>query len=262
LILGLSILLFEQHMKILFLIILFFFSVQAFGQDRYDNNWIFGDSGGVVLSFDKGYPEIQNVDVDLDLVAGSSTISDKNGILQFFTNGCEIRNRNFEVMLNGDSIGFPGNPFCNNNFNPLINSTVILPDGSDDNIYYNIHMGFTSEATDTASLYLTTVDMNADNGLGAVVSKKEFIFSDYFSRYGMELTRHANGQDWWIIIPQFESNCYHTLLFQEGEFAYNTLQCIGQFWDERDVQNQHDFSPDGTNYRHVSIYSKFQTSKY
>ena len=70
----------------------------------------------------------------------------------------------------------------------------------------------------------------------------------------MELTKHANGQDWWIIIPQFESNCYHTLIFQEGKFEYDTLQCIGQFWDERDVQNQQGFSPNGNNYARFSYH--------
>ena len=240
-------------MKIFHTLFFLLFSYFLVGQINYDSNWTFGNSGGVKLSFNDESVSVQNIDLDFDINSGSSVISNKQGVLQFFSNGCEIKNRNYEVMLNGDSIGLPGNPFCSNgNFNPLVNSTVIVPSEINEEIYYNLHIGFTADATDTASLYLTTVDMSKDNGLGAVVEKKEFIFSDYFSRYGMEMTRHANGQDWWVIIPQFESNCYHTLLFDEGEFVYDTLQCIGQKWDHADVQYQHDFSPNGQRYARFS----------
>jgi len=239
-------------MKYKLLYFLTHLSLIVSGQHGYDNSWVLGDVGGVILSFDISSPEITNVDSNFSLTSGNAAISNTVGELQFFTNGCEIKNKEYQVMSNGDSIGFPEIPFCNTNFNPLANSIVILPSFSYDSIYYVLHIGFSRNELDTSNLVLTKVDISGDNELGEVISKKELIFTDYLSRYGIEITYHKNGKDWWVLIPQFGSNCYHTLLFDEGDFQYDTLQCLGQEWGSDDVQNQHDFSPDGKKYARFS----------
>ncbi len=238
-----------QYIAVAFLV---FFCLKLNAQDQYDSNWVFGEVGGVLINFKDNNLIISNVETNFELVSTNASISDKNGIIQFFTNGCEIRNRNYEIMKNGSSVGLPQIPFCSSNFNPLTNSAAIIPDKSNEDVYYILHIGFSQNESDTSSLFLTTVDMKGDNGLGEVVEKKSLVFTDNLSRFGLELTYDQNNEDWWVILPKYFTNCFHILKFQSGEFTQDTIQCLGEKWESDDIQHQHDFSPDGKKYARFS----------
>jgi hypothetical protein len=132
--------------------------------------------------------------------------------------------------------------------NPLVQNVIALPIDENDEFYYLMHHDFTFDSKDTSSFYLTTIDMKGDNGLGEVINKREVVFTDAISRSGFEITRHNNGVDWWVVVPRYESNCYHVLLLTEDGIVSDDLQCLGTSWNFNDVQGQMDFSPDGSKF--------------
>ncbi len=237
-------------MRIFTTIITLFLCFNVFSQNEEDMEWVLGTVGGVVLNFQNGDPTVTNFDRDFSLSSANTSICDNSGEILFYSNGCQVFNKNFELLLNGDSLSFPGNPFCNaNDFgSPLSQSVIIVPQPSLPGRYFLIHGEFVNSSLDTSSLFLSVIDMNANNDLGAVISKREIILSDNLSRSGFELTKHENGLDWWIIAPRFESNCYNILLLSENGIERKDVQCLGENWSANDVQGQMDISPDGNKF--------------
>lgn len=94
-------------MKKLILVIVFFYSVNAVGQNR-NSVWCFGDSAGIDFSSGIAQPISSGI-----VGRGScSSIADENGNLLFYAGtsatlpvyGGFIYDSNHSVMLNGDSI--------------------------------------------------------------------------------------------------------------------------------------------------------------
>ena len=86
-----------------------------------------------------------------------------------------------------------------------------------------------------------------DNEQGEVILRKELILHDTLGAGKLSACKHANGRDWWIIVPEWNSNRYYRyLLTPEGidtvgmqEVGEPTINGLGQAL----------FSPDGT--KHV-----------
>jgi hypothetical protein len=116
-------------MKHIILVYLTLFSLSVFAQSKYDYTWVLGygaifyDTSGLVIGGNvidfKSTPyvlELKNIPTQ-DVTAG---ISDKNGNLIAFTDGCKVANGKYETMLNGDSLN-PGvvyNQYCHGIFYP------------------------------------------------------------------------------------------------------------------------------------------------
>ena len=64
-------------------------------------NWYFRQSAG--LSFNSGAP-VTLTNGLLNTLKGCASISDANGNLLFYTNGTVVRNRNHNVMTNGNNL--------------------------------------------------------------------------------------------------------------------------------------------------------------
>ena len=82
-------------MKIKLLLLLILISINTFSQ-RETDHWYFGDKAGI--HFNK-----ENVDVledsQMTVLKGSSSISDNQGNLLFYTDGQTIWNKNNEIMI-------------------------------------------------------------------------------------------------------------------------------------------------------------------
>ncbi|MEZ4988227.1 MAG: hypothetical protein R2795_24900 [Saprospiraceae bacterium] len=61
-------------------------------------------------------------------------------------------------------------------------------------------------------LHTGVVDMSANNGNGRVVEKDFPLIVDTLDAGKITACRHGNGRDWWIVVPYFRSDKYHTLL--------------------------------------------------
>ena len=261
-------------MKKIGLLFAFIFAIseQGFGQLKYDNVWTIGfrkitpspngyPLGGIVTNFNDSPPSFILQDYIFD--RPKATISDKKGQLVAYTNGCVVVNRNHELMVNGDTLN-PGNvflEFCENGDYPLWQPTIFLPKPGSDNLYYLFHIRDDDYSWDPINLMYSVIDASGDAGNGAVVTKNKSVLSDSSHLGGyVTATHHANGRDWWVVVPREFSNNMHVTLLTPDTVEYKGMQDFDHLNLEIDNYpwgSQTAFSADGCKYFRNSPKSLF-----
>jgi PKD domain len=100
---------------------------------------------------------------------------------------------------------------------------------------------------------MAIIDQTGNNGLGAVIEKNILLVSDTLANAGLTATKHANGRDWWIVVPEIVSNRYHTLLITQDTIFQLFSQPIGVVWPPfTDITSQAVFLNDGSKYLRFS----------
>ncbi|MEZ4917742.1 MAG: T9SS type A sorting domain-containing protein [Saprospiraceae bacterium] len=237
-----------------------FIAFNSLSAQDYDRYWVSGYSLSAeppyqsnIVDFKNPAPTVDTTTIGIEIVGCAGAISDADGNLQFYTNGGQIHNHAHAMMENGDGINpYPllTNPLRGS---PIRHTLSILPSYTQSDIYYVIHQFVEVDTTLGLCInetLLTTVDMSANNGLGKVISKNVPIIQFPCSEYASPV-RHANGRDWWIVIPEYKYPIYHTLLFSEGVVVESFTQNIGYKpdWEEDyDGGGINLFSPDGGTY--------------
>ncbi len=246
----------------LLLILLLVFTTQVSNaqEDKYDYIWPFGYDpnipedtfGGSILNFHYQPIDISYVELPFDFnFTPVSTISNKLGELIFYTNGCEIINREHEVMLNGDTInpGYVYNSYCSTGY-PYGQGLIAPPIPGNDSIYYIFHLRRNDQLYITDLMY-SIVNAAGDNGLGEVTEKNTLLFQDNFVDQ-LQAVRHGNGRDWWVVVLKVSSNKHFLFLLSpygiEGPFEQQT----GVAWNAGYWSGQAIFSPDGSKYIRVN----------
>lgn len=245
-------------MKYILLIIPIYFPLLCSSQGKWDYNWVLGSfSDGIMIDFNEGYMEVNEIDRDMSMYATSNTISNESGNLLFYSNGCYIANANNTLMENGNNLN-PGNihsDFCFDIGYPLKQGAVTIPFpiGTADNII--IHTRFADAPFYSDKLYYTTIDMDLDGGLGAVVEKNVPVLEDSLWAGYLTATKHANNTDWWIIAGGYYRDQYYKLLLDSnGVRVYDYQDFDLGVTDGGWGIGQSAFSPDGTKYVHYDQY--------
>ncbi len=138
--------------------------------------------------------------------------------LLFYTNGCWIANFTHEMMENGDSLN-PGE--ITFNYYPhglrVRQSHIILPMPGHPGKYYLFHLRLDYHDELILALmpfYYSVIDMEENNGLGKVLEKNVVILNDTTKSLGkVTAVKHANGRDWWVVVPDEFSYTYKVFLF-------------------------------------------------
>lgn len=251
---------------ILKLLLLFCCMSQAIAQSKYDYNWVicrsysaeYEGSEGVIFRFSEDNP----VQIDTLYVSEAymfreiATMSDVDGNLLFYTDGCGIYNRNHIVMDNGWDVNnvnsiyddyCPGGTFGQGNL-------MILPDPGNDMGYYMIHksshIGGDPLRIYSDKLMYTYVDMTGDNGLGSVTLKNQILEENIEFRFGhLIANKHSNGSDWWFKQLRIESNMYYKYILDEQGIALVDSQAVGPTYIEQSGgATQVTYSRDGSLY--------------
>ena len=136
-------------------------------QDMRSAVWYFGQNAG----YNFNDPQ-QAISGPMVAPEGTSTISDRNGNVLFYTNGETVWNREGIVMPNGTDIG--GTPGSTSTINST-QSAVIVPYPNDETLFY---IFITEEVVDQDGLnsYImgyAVVDIKEDMGLGDCGHKKQ-----------------------------------------------------------------------------------------
>ena len=229
---------------------------QTINDDNRDNIWLFGyDSftephlGGSVIDFNPNTPEIYYEPREMDLAQLLASICDTAGNLLLYTNGLYIANAGHEMMVNGDSINPGPSTFSYPNGLPISQGAIVLPIPESGSKYILIH-GLLDIPPGLgpiySHLYFTIIDMEPDNGLGAVTEKNVQVLEGTLLSGKITATRHGNGRDWWIMVSEHDTNRYFRMLLtpngleevQEQIVGDSVLQGIGQAV----------FTPDGSKY--------------
>ncbi len=222
----------------------------------HDNMWISENAVHLFhVDFRTQAPSVIQKDHYMKLsVTGNSVFSDEAGNLLYYTNSFQINNKIDSLLENGDSLNV-GYYFGLNHY-PIQNGSFFIPAPGDTSRCYLIYM-YPEKYPGTFPLPVKVqyalIDRTANNGLGKVLEKNVPVITG-----GLELNfnhagavHHANGRDWWIIVPdRMRPEFYRILLTPEG-FSLPQVQEIG-FKPPTTNPNRYLgynlFSPDGTKY--------------
>ena len=173
----------------------------AFAQ-REASIWYFGKHSGI--SFNTTPPTILN-DGMIYTDEGCATISDKEGNLQFYTDGVTIYNRNHEVIETG-LFGHKSST----------QSAIIVPNPADKSIFYVFTAGeggylYSQNGSINTAAY-TIVNMCLNNGLGGVVQDKKNIILKNNVTEKLTAVLHQNGTDVWVMYHEWKSDIFSAFI--------------------------------------------------
>lgn len=247
-------------------------SVPVYAQNKNDYNWVLGYDpnipeqhfGGSLLSFHDGMADTSFFNIHINFSGTIACISDSSGNLVAYTNGCQVQNREHNLMENGDTInpGIVHLQQCNESSGyPGDQNVLFLPQPGSDAQYVLFHLKRMTAGGVLRQLLYSTIDAAANNGLGKVTKKNTLLEQDTFSDM-LTAARHANGRDWWLMvmekypgiaIPPGAKGKYHRyLLDPQGIHGPEVLQA-GKLWTAESYIGQACFSPDGNKYVIVNI---------
>ncbi|HZV69861.1 MAG TPA: T9SS type A sorting domain-containing protein [Saprospiraceae bacterium] len=240
-----------------FFLILIYLLVSCFKSNgQADNNyiWLLGyppnqpedNLGGTMLDFNenKVSPKFINIYSALNEPAILST---NKGELLTYSNGCNIYNATHNLIEDGDTIGFGyiWEDHCKYGY-PGTQEQLFLYWPGDSTKTILFHMK-TEDNFLTNYLLYTIVDFSDAEHQGKVVEKDHLLINAGFSA-NIISCKHANGRDWWIVMPKAKTNKFYIMLLDPSGVSIVDTLSIGQPLELREWGGQAVFSPDGTKY--------------
>jgi len=223
----------ETYLKAVGLWVLFFcVSVQmGNGQIAYDNNWYIGYkswgdpyeigrwdfSNGLEIKLDRG--------LEAEFRGQNLTMSDREGNLLFYSNGCKLWDANHEVIPGSDPL-LPGEfheEWCVGGSwkgMPRVSTMMGLPFelSEDSTLYYIYHVrdSFIDEPFFTViSFFREHAVLHTDSGLEVLYKDSAVTTSRTYTGFFTAI-RHENNQDWWLIHPIEDSVAFEAILIDEN----------------------------------------------
>ncbi len=253
-------------MKVIIILAVFFatsnhlYAQHIFENEKRDYVWLIGNSplisGGndmTMLNFNSIPPEIISTDINMDFWHTNASVCDAFGNLLFYTNGIEARNFINNTIVTGLAPTPLSEDWVGTGYG-IVQGALILPLPEFDSLFYIFHVDADWAPHGDVwvqNLFCTKVDMSANNGQGVVLEKNIPVVNDTLAYGRVVATRHANGRDWWIIVPQFDSNQYYTILFTSN--GIGDIQTMEMGEPVLTGSFQSSFSPDGTKYARIDI---------
>jgi len=189
-------------MKKLHLLLLLFFALKSFSQ-KEANIWYFGENAG--LDFNTSPPNILNGALSTD--EGSASISNSDGILQFYTDGSIAYDRSGNPMSNG--LNLLGD-------SSSAQSAIIVPKPKDPNIYFLFTVGNQRTLASSGNgVRYSIVDMSLNGGAGGITTKNIPLIGSEFAREKITSVRGGNCNTFWVITSD-QNNFYSYLVDETG----------------------------------------------
>jgi hypothetical protein len=246
-----------KHIIFLSFVFLVIFSNQnCFGQ-RNDNYWPLGYAsyspsplaGGMSLKFPNNVAQLDTHSRPMWFMYTNAAISNDTGQLLFYTNGVFISNALDDTLMNGSGLNpsFYTTQFSNTGLRlPQANVIIPVPDSSNNFYLFHLTEDIPSPLYKPLYLYRSTINMLGDNGNGEVIEKNTIFINDTLYPGALTLTRHANGRDWWLLVPRWGADIgYYTLLITPDTIQQTNYQI---FPFDGLQGGQACFSPDGSKY--------------
>ncbi len=170
------------------------------------NIWYFGNGAGLDFNEVEGLdppPRSITARHAMDAPEGTSTISDSNGDVLFYSNGTSVWNRENNVMPNGNQVGGDSTS---------TQSVIILPFINDETLYY---VFTTQEVYGEGSFEIrySIVDMKGDNGRGDVIIKDVVLFNNSTEK----IAAFEGGNGYWLLTHEYGNNTFRAYpVFEDG----------------------------------------------
>jgi gliding motility-associated-like protein len=189
--------------SILFTVLLLHFSKFAHSQ-REAENWVYGSS--VWLNFSTGQP-VQQSQIPVSQIFGSTCMSSRNGQLLFYGGGAYLYDRLHQLMPGGGLFGLQGN-----NDIYAMQTILALPYPGNDSLYYVFYIEHHSATNYVPKLRYAIVNMNARNGLGVIQQKDILLLGGDSICVKLTAALLCNKQDIWLVGHMKNSDKYFSLL--------------------------------------------------
>jgi hypothetical protein len=251
------------------IILLILFCIICFAKNtsaqKHDYLWYMTaghNTASVKFDFNTTPYTMDTLQRNMPMTSTANTVCDTAGNLMFYTNGIWINNASHQLMQNGDSLN--PSPYTDQARNIgffVPESTTAIPHPKQPNKYYLFHQSWAPQQDFAERLYYTLIDMNANNGLGVVEKKNQILLdglADSICGGQVEVVKHANGYDWWLLHALGGSNGFHTFLITGDTIKKIRKQYVGN--TNRNPGNeaigQAVFTPDGTKYIRYDPFNK------
>ncbi|MFZ1424792.1 MAG: PKD domain-containing protein [Saprospiraceae bacterium] len=245
--------------KLIYIIIIIsHFNINLKSQ-KFDFNWIFGYDfsdnpsdtieGINILEFDtpSGNPLVSfNPFIKSDFHNYGCSISDRNGKFLFCFDGYNVEDYRYNYITNSRQV-------CpDEDCDFLMQGSTIIPKPGNDTVYYLLYeqdevIFLNSSASVMANFfnYSELVETYNHNGIVLKIIRKK-VLNDTLDTGKVAYCKHANGRDWWALVPGRISNKYYTILIDPIGVKLINIQEVG------DKRNYGDgfacFSPNGKFY--------------
>jgi hypothetical protein len=258
-------------MRYLILTFVIFSNASFLLSQKEGNNWLmglgyFGSSDSSVkvnhIRFDNGVFSVSNLYVDIPFFGSSSAVSDTSGQLVCYSNGLAIYNAAHVAIPNGSGLQ-AGNP---NSFPfgyPADQGVLVMPVPDTTNLYYIIYENSKDITIDIVRTALKYAIVNGTQNAGtagiSAVGKLIVPTEDTLNIGYLNVVRHANGKDWWLMTTKFKTNLHRKFLVTKSGIHFQDNQNIGS-----KVENGVGFgcySPDGNWYARYMTYGQTSAPK-
>jgi len=232
------------------ILILFLLTTTLARGQGYNHQWLLGNNPFVGFPNGRAYFDLNSSSFvsefrKMSFKGTEANIGDASGNLLISSNGVWIANANGDTMVNGNGL----NPslYTTNwpNGMPVGHINMLLPLPEDSLKYVLFHKTlWASFAPALSGFYKTMIDLSLDNGLGAVVTKNDTLLSDSLS-WGIGACKHANGQDWWVVVMKDNNPLLYTFLLTPTGIDTMFIQPTGFFANRWGNVSSLVFTPEG-----------------
>jgi PKD repeat protein len=201
----------------------------------------------------------------LDNAYMNASMCDVNGNLLFYSNGCAIADSAGQTLPGGADLN-PGvfSYICSNDGYIGPQAMMALPVA--ENEFFLLYMGadFTNEPQaliDMRRLYQGRISRDSSNGSLTYQPGGLLLNDTLFGN--MDACRHANGRDWWVLVPEAKSKRFFRWLVTPNGIHSDGGQYIGikKVYEEQ-ATGMVAFSPDGNWFAQYSLKADLQLFRF
>jgi len=199
--------------------------------------------GLVTLNFNQlNRPKLTRLPkIDMYFRGTNTSMSDSVGNLLFYSNGSKIFGFDHNLMPNGDTLSPNYKRLGENSTQGIV--ALPFPGQKGKYVFLNKEVKDYPAFVASARMFSGIIDMQLNNGKGRVLKKREVLMEDTLEYGRITACRHANGRDWWIIQPEFDSNRFYRFYLGVLGFVLKGNQTVGAVVEHG--AGQMAFSPDG-----------------
>ncbi|HMZ74525.1 MAG TPA: PKD domain-containing protein [Saprospiraceae bacterium] len=254
------------RLTILALIMVLFMGVPGFCQN-YDYAWLMGTKPKVlpaeldtannnfIIDFkNDSFKLIKSYETMTNMFLECNSLCDSSGTLLMYTNGCAVFDATGNILPNGDSINYyvdGGNnawvPSCGKGEKgyPLYRGTRFVPLFSHNRIFL-LHTAASDEGNVFSYRYILYTEIEKKEGVWTVVNKNILLHDKPKVGVRYDITKHANGRDWWLVAQNIGLHEYFVYLISPDGIK---LQKTQNFPIPSAYTNTNPtFSPDGSKF--------------
>lgn len=226
-------------------------------QSKWDNNWIL--TNWMHFNFDSNELSTDILDhpaIGLGTGMFHNALTNEEGSLLFHSAGCYIIDKDGYLLESGDSLSpkMMALGYCLDGDNIYYQNPLIFPieDSVVSFVLLNLDGSILDWPIDTMfswirplDLYYTSLNYDATLNQVSIKERDLVVVQDTLSKGYLTACKHANGRDWWVIVPHWNSNCYFSLLIDPNGVVHDSLICTGSVFGDKDYGGQMTISPDG-----------------